>query len=214
MTNLYRILKLKRKATPEEIEKAYRKAALEHHPDRGGDRDKFEVARLAYEVLIDPKRRAEYDATGNYATSTIDTSERPIIDTLGQWIAVCLRALVDHGGSPKVNDLVKIIRDNIKTKIGELKTCQMKAKTYQESLIESQSRFELEGDGENVMANIVRAHIKLIDQEIAALKSQEELQQKVLSFIARYRYRFDKQLAARIATAGWVTSNTSATGTW
>jgi molecular chaperone DnaJ len=67
----YAILGVDREATPEEIKKAYRQAALKHHPDRNpGDREaeeKFKAAAEAYAVLSDPEKRARYDRFGSAA---------------------------------------------------------------------------------------------------------------------------------------------------
>lgn len=61
MSNLYETLGVDRSASPEEIKKAYRKLASQHHPDRGGDTKKFQEIQAAYDTLIDPDRRAAYD---------------------------------------------------------------------------------------------------------------------------------------------------------
>lgn len=61
----YNILGVDKGATTDEIKKAYRKQALEHHPDRGGDAEKFKTATEAYEVLSDPQKKAQYDQFGS-----------------------------------------------------------------------------------------------------------------------------------------------------
>ncbi|MFP3547934.1 DnaJ domain-containing protein, partial [Rhizobium sp. SIMBA_035] len=48
-------------ATEKEIKAAYRKAARVSHPDHGGEAEMFRRVTLAYETLIDPERRADYD---------------------------------------------------------------------------------------------------------------------------------------------------------
>jgi len=64
----YQILGVDRNATDEEIKKAYRRMALKYHPDRNkGDKEaeeKFKEAAEAYEVLSDPKKKAQYDRYG------------------------------------------------------------------------------------------------------------------------------------------------------
>ncbi len=64
----YEILGVSRTASPDEIKRAYRRLAKEHHPDRNpGDpaaERRFKEVQAAYEVLGDPQRRAEYDRFG------------------------------------------------------------------------------------------------------------------------------------------------------
>lgn len=65
----YEVLNVSRSATSEEIKKAYRKIAMQYHPDRNpGDKEaeeKFKEAAEAYEVLSDPDKRAQYDRFGH-----------------------------------------------------------------------------------------------------------------------------------------------------
>jgi len=69
MRDYYEILSVEKSADAETIKKAYRKLALQYHPDRnGGDKeaeDKFKEATEAYEVLRDPEKRAAYDRFGH-----------------------------------------------------------------------------------------------------------------------------------------------------
>jgi len=61
----YQILGVEKKASKEEIKKAFRKMAHKYHPDKkGGDEVKFKEANEAYSVLSDDKKRAEYDSYG------------------------------------------------------------------------------------------------------------------------------------------------------
>jgi len=58
----YSTLGLKRGASDAEIKKAYRSMAMKHHPDRGGDQNKFKEISQAYEFLSDPEKRRMVDA--------------------------------------------------------------------------------------------------------------------------------------------------------
>ncbi|MBU0613819.1 molecular chaperone DnaJ [Patescibacteria group bacterium] len=60
----YTILGVEKGASKEEIKKAFRKLAHEHHPDKGGDETKFKEANEAYQVLSDETKRAQYDQFG------------------------------------------------------------------------------------------------------------------------------------------------------
>jgi molecular chaperone DnaJ len=65
MTNLYDTLGVPKNASADEIKKAYRKLAREHHPDQGGDETRFKEIQGAYDVLSDPEKRQQYDAFGS-----------------------------------------------------------------------------------------------------------------------------------------------------
>ena len=60
----YNVLGVDRKASKDEIKKAFRKLAQKHHPDKGGDESKFKEITEAYSILSDEKRRREYDSYG------------------------------------------------------------------------------------------------------------------------------------------------------
>lgn len=60
----YQILGVTKNATLDEIKKAYRKLAHQHHPDKGGDEKKFKEISEAYQVLSDKEKRAQYDRFG------------------------------------------------------------------------------------------------------------------------------------------------------
>lgn len=57
----YSVLGVAKNATPDEIKKAYRKLASQHHPDKGGDTSQFQKIQEAYAVLSDSQKRAMYD---------------------------------------------------------------------------------------------------------------------------------------------------------
>ena len=61
----YSTLGVDRSASPEDIKSAFKKLAMKHHPDRGGDAGKFQELNEAYSVLSDPEQRMIYDHGGN-----------------------------------------------------------------------------------------------------------------------------------------------------
>lgn len=65
-SNYYDILGIKKDASADEVKKAFRRLARKHHPDAGGDEEKFKEINEAYEVLSDTEKRAQYDQYGQY----------------------------------------------------------------------------------------------------------------------------------------------------
>jgi molecular chaperone DnaJ len=64
-TTLYDTLGVSKDASADEIKKAYRKLAREHHPDQGGAEARFKEIQGAYDVLSDPEKRKAYDTWGS-----------------------------------------------------------------------------------------------------------------------------------------------------
>lgn len=61
----YEVLGISKSASDDEIKKAFRRNAIKHHPDKGGEEAKFKEINEAYEVLKDDKKRQRYDQFGH-----------------------------------------------------------------------------------------------------------------------------------------------------
>lgn len=89
MRRYYDILDLSEDATPEQIEKAYKRAASKHHPDKNignetAAAELFKEAKEAYECLIDPERRKIYDETGDTTLETGNPAEDLFLHLLNE----------------------------------------------------------------------------------------------------------------------------------
>lgn len=64
MANYYDILEIPRNASETDIKNAFKKKAMTHHPDRGGNEEQFKEINEAYDVLKDPQKKSMYDQFG------------------------------------------------------------------------------------------------------------------------------------------------------
>ncbi len=71
----YEVLGVGKTASADELKKAFRRAAVEHHPDKGGDEAKFKEINEAYEVLKDPSKRQRYDQFGHAGVGSSAASD-------------------------------------------------------------------------------------------------------------------------------------------
>jgi len=68
-TKFYNLLGVDKNASEDQIRKSFRKLAMSHHPDRGGDPEKFKEIQKAYEILSDKEKRQLYDQYGEEAAT-------------------------------------------------------------------------------------------------------------------------------------------------
>lgn len=71
----YEVLGVSKSASQDELKKAYRRLAIEHHPDRGGSEEKFKEVSEAYEVLKDSGKRQRYDQFGHAGVGSSAASD-------------------------------------------------------------------------------------------------------------------------------------------
>ena len=81
MKDYYKILGISKKASPSVIKKAYYGLARKHHPDKGGNEEKFKEINEAYQVLSNKKKRNQYDNFGR----TFDGMNQGGFNTQWNW---------------------------------------------------------------------------------------------------------------------------------
>src|SRR5262245_66575518 len=101
----YEVLSVNRDASEEDIKKAYRKLAMQYHPDRNPDNPKaeerFKEAKEAYEVLCDGEKRVAYDRFGHQgvdATAGMGAGAGGFADAFGD-----IFSEIFGGGRPRSN---------------------------------------------------------------------------------------------------------------
>lgn len=78
MDDPYGLLGVSKGSSEDEVKKAYRKLAMKHHPDKGGDPEQFKKIQGAYDILSDPQKKQNLDAFG-----TVDGPSMRFSDMFG-----------------------------------------------------------------------------------------------------------------------------------
>lgn len=65
--NPYEVLGVPKTASSDDIKKAYRKLASQHHPDKGGNTARFQEIQTAYDILNDPEKKHNFDNPHNHS---------------------------------------------------------------------------------------------------------------------------------------------------
>lgn len=160
----YVILGVGKDASAAAIKKAYRKLAMEKHPDRGGDPVAWQPIADAWAVLSDPKRRAKYDETGS-TEKTVDSSHMRMLILLNEAMVSVVAMLAEQRREVRSFDMVAGLRqwlkgakDGAKKKLSVMYACREKltsAEPHYHSIHE-----------ENILRAVSREQIRTISIEI------------------------------------------------
>jgi len=139
--NPYEVLGVDRTANDDWIKKAYRDLSKVHHPDKGGDPKQFDLITKAYNILIDPERRARYDATGETENKPdpIETAARQ------QFFAMC-EELFFKNGSVNFTENMKAFKQQSQAHLDKQRADNERTRTRAEEARERIKKSPAEND--------------------------------------------------------------------
>lgn len=163
--NLYETLGVSKDASEQEIKTAFRKAAKQHHPDNDGDAAKFRAIQEAYDILIDPKKRAVYDSTGE---PELANDRSKMIETR---VLRIITDILDRGLSCK--DIVKAASDRVRLEITEMHRKRVNGIKGVEATMKLRERITFHGEGRDFVTEFLdiqidqgRTYLKVLDQDV------------------------------------------------
>ncbi len=169
--DLYGVLQIPRTATPEEIKSAYRAAVKVAHPDAGGSAIEFDCIQRAYDCLIDPERRAKYDATGDTSERQADNATGEIWAVVSMAIDQAIQAVVSAGQDPVHVDLENSLRAAALQLIGMLVESFLDSQAPVETTdVMAGMRKELERVGQEAAVEMAKVTAKIARAEKAAAR--------------------------------------------
>lgn len=116
--NPYEELGITPDATAEQINRAYRRAAKDAHPDAGGDAERFARLGKAVAILRDPERRAKFDRDG-----TIDDSNTPSTEARAAELLCQAFSAVLHSNAHRLDqvDAINLVKNDLRNRLQKLK---------------------------------------------------------------------------------------------
>jgi curved DNA-binding protein len=159
-------------ATPDDIKKAFRQLAKQHHPDTGGDIIKFQQISEAYEVLSDPNKKAYYDHTLNQQTNpfinehfefNFNMNSNDIFRSFREKFVqrnANIRLVLEIPFLDTLDDHIKFVTVNLSNGVEHL---EIKIP----SAIEDGALLTLRGRGDNAYNNMPRGNLEIITKIIS-----------------------------------------------
>jgi hypothetical protein len=187
--NPYVVLGIPKEATPEQVKKAYRKKAMKSHPDRGGDVKVFQEVQLAYDVLSDEERRANYDRTGDLGAQA-DNSFLQVVVILNNTLGACIQECAKGYGKPEEIDLVDWMRRKVQASLDAIRENKGSCKASIDAIMRAQNRFLVKGEAQNVLEDMLAQGKRESEAILEDCKKKEEICLKALAFLKDCRYLF------------------------
>ena len=167
-------------ASLEEIKQRFRTLAHMHHPDKGGDEEVFKSIKLAYEILMDPIRRKQYDLTGDAEIANIrDEAVTNIVQIILSIIPTF---------DPDQDDLIEIAKhktnDMLTRENKQIVDIQREINNFEKVI----TKLRIKNNSENILHNVIVNQIR--DQRKNLLQNQQNVQvcTLMLEILKDYEY--------------------------
>ena len=203
--DLYKVLDIRRNASPATIKKAHRRLVVKFHPDvkDGGDIDQFRRVDVAYKVLRDEEKRALYDETGTYSLASVQTEMQKVITVMAQLYDQLLDSGKAFDERVSIIDLMcKIVAENI----SRMKTDIIKIEGQITKLTDLRRTISRQDDGENLFVKATNRHLEAKRATLDLGRDQVHTLGLVQEELNNYS-SFAR--AVRAVQTMWVVTNTS-----
>lgn len=194
MSNHYDTLNLASDATPDEIKAAYRRAAQQAHPDKGGTQEDMQAINRAYEVLSDPERRAQYDATGE--DQQIDENQKAVMELMKILQDAVVRGAPDpvkHANTALANG-----REQVRSRISAVQRDLENVRKLQGKVLVK--------SGDNLFESLLQGRLEAGARTLGDLDEAMQLLTRVQALVDNYQFTGEPAAARawpELKTTAW-----------
>ena len=189
MESLYTRLGVSENASKEDLKKAYKGKAMEHHPDKGGDSKEFHKINYAYMVLTDDEKREKYDNGEDFEAGDTQSPEQK----LRQMLFFVMSDLISNLDRDKVvySDVLKMAKGIIDEQLKQLAIESKKKRREIGKFIEVIKR--VRGSDSDWFKDTLREKIDDIKKEKDQIQEQYDIGKNMSEKLTEWEYRVDEK---------------------
>lgn len=180
---LYEELELTPDCSFEDIKQQYRTLARIHHPDLGGDEEKFKRIKFAYEVLSDPESRKQYDETKT-TTGPINKRTEAIQELANIFNNIMANFDVN-------NNLIHLMNEEVNRVIVRVHADITMCEKYISKLETVSEKVKVKNQNEdNIIESFVNQQIEWRKKDLEVFKTRLEITNIMIDILNNYEYGF------------------------
>jgi len=180
--NPYTELDVSVDASLEEIKQRFRTLAHMHHPDKGGNEEVFKSIKLAYEILIDPIRRKQYDLTGDAIFSNLKE------EAITNIVQIILHVIPIFNAD--TDDLIQIAETRTREMLARENNHIDTTKRDIQNLEKVLTKLRIKTDGENILQNVVANQLRERKKDLLVYQQNVHACTLMLEILKDYEYGF------------------------
>ena len=184
----YQTLGVPDDASPEAIKSAYRALAMKHHPDKGGDAEKFGEITLAYDVLSDPDRRKTYDETGVAGGLSPDAAASRALSIVAGILDATLTMMDAQGIDPSTMDVIAHADAALTAQLAQLAQNKRETQTQIERKRKLLARFKAKPGKTNRITPFLETAARAFEGRLAGLTQEEAATTTALEILRDHEF--------------------------
>lgn len=207
MQNPYETLGVDPSASADTIKRAYRKKAKRHHPDNPkGDRASFEQINRASLILLNPERRAKFDATGDAEEASPDNSQALAVSLIVGFIAAVVQQAAKEDSNPCRVDLVAFARENFRNRISDFEKQKVPIERAAKLMRTIEQKLKLStGSKEHPMLRkALEAQARGLHEPLQRIEREIAVHKDALILLNGYVFDADKPAPVQTSPYPWV----------